>query len=82
VYLRDQLPAEIAPEGWNNWGKASNEQTAWFGEYEDRGPGARPADRVAWAHTLTAAEAKQFEPRRFLAGKDGWDPVKAAGGLP
>lgn len=82
VYLRDQLPEEIAPAGWNNWGKAANEKTAWFGEFEDKGPGARQSERVPWAHTLTAAEARQFEPLKFLAGADGWDPVKAAGALP
>src|SRR5690348_7954500 len=32
VYLGDQLPEEIAPAGWNSWGKAANETTAWFGE--------------------------------------------------
>lgn len=82
VYLRDQLPEEIVPAGWNNWGKEENEKTAWFAEFGDTGPGTRTAERVTWAHQLTAAEAKQFEPRRFLAGADGWDPVKAARELP
>lgn len=82
VYLRDKLPEEIVPAGWNNWGKTENEKTAWFAEYDNSGPGARTEERAAWAHQLTAAEAKQFEPRRFLAGKDGWDPVKAARELP
>jgi pectinesterase len=82
VFMRDQLPEEIVPAGWNNWGKAENEKTAWFAEYGNTGPGARTAKRVPWVHQLTAAEAKQFEPRRFLARRDGWDPVKAARELP
>lgn len=82
VYLHTELPANVSPAGWNNWGKASNEQTAWFGEYENTGPGARPDKWAAWSHRLTAADAKQFLPRNFLAGKDHWDPIAAAAKLP
>ena len=82
VFLSTELPAEIAPQGWNDWGKAANASTAWFGEYHNSGPGARTADRVAWSHRLTAAQAREFEPRVFLAGTDHWDPVAAASQLP
>jgi pectinesterase len=82
VFLRTELPANLNSAGWNNWGKTSNEQTAWFGEYENTGPGARPADWVSWSHRLTAAQARQFLPRNFLAGKDHWNPIAAAAKLP
>lgn len=82
VYLRDRLPEEIEPEGWNNWKNPENEETAWFGEYGSTGTGARPSERVRWAHALTRGEAEEFEPPRFLAGPDGWDPERVARGLP
>lgn len=82
VFMETELPANINPAGWNNWGKASNEQTAWFGEYRNTGPGAQIAERVPWEHRLTAAEAKRFLPQSFLAGADHWDPIAAAARLP
>jgi pectinesterase len=82
VFMRTGLPAEIASAGWNNWGKETNEKTAWFGEYGNTGSGARTESRVSWAHLLTEKEARQFEPKAFLAGKDHWDPVAEAAKLP
>ncbi|HEX4037805.1 MAG TPA: pectinesterase family protein [Acidobacteriaceae bacterium] len=82
VFMDTELPATIDPAGWNSWGKASNEQTAWFGEYRNSGQGALPAERVSWSHRLTAAQARQFLPRNFLSGKDHWNPVAAASKLP
>lgn len=82
IFMRTELPAQLRPEGWNNWSKASNEKTAWFAEYSNTGPGAVTANRVPWAHQLNAKEARQFEPRAFLAGSDHWDPAAAAAKLP
>lgn len=82
VFIDTELPAVIDSAGWNNWGKTSNEQTAWFGEYQNTGPGAHPADRVAWSHRLTAAQARQFLPQNFLVGRDHWNPLAAAAKLP
>ena len=86
VYLRTSLPAQIDPVGWNNWGRTSNESTAYYAEFNSTGPGASPATRTKWSHQLTAAEAKQFEPQNFLRGPagstDNWDPIKEAAKLP
>lgn len=82
VFLHTELPAEIRPEGWNNWGKEANEKTAWFGEFGNTGPGAATVDRARWAHQLTAKEAKAFRPQVFLAGKDHWNPLAEAAKLP
>jgi pectinesterase len=82
VYINTSLPADENPAGWNNWGKAANESTAWYAEYGSTGPGASPSTRVKWAHTLTPAEVDQFLPRNFLRGKDNWDAEAAAAKLP
>ncbi|MGB9147105.1 MAG: pectinesterase family protein, partial [Acidobacteriaceae bacterium] len=82
VFINTQLPGEVVPQGWNNWGSAANEHTAWYGEYHSTGPGARPSDRVPWAHTLTADEAARFQPGVFLAGADHWDASAEAARLP
>ena len=41
-------------------------ETAWFGEYRSKGPGASPQARVAWSRQLTAGEAETFSLARFL----------------
>lgn len=82
VFMKTELPAQVKPEGWNNWGKESNEKTAWFAEFDNTGPGAATASRVPWARQLTAKEAMQFEPKVFLAGTDRWNPVADAARLP
>jgi pectinesterase len=82
VYIDTELPADLNPVGWNNWGKASNESTAYYAESGSTGPGASPATRAAWSHQLTAAEAKQYLPAVFLAGPDHWNPIAEAAKLP
>ena len=76
IYLNTEMGAHIRSEGWNNWGKAENEQTAYFAEYASRGAGAKPENRVKWMHRLSKEEAQKFETENFLKGRDGWNPKK------
>jgi pectinesterase len=46
----------IKPEGWNNWGKQSNEKTAFFAEFNTRGKGANAKARAKWSHQLENAD--------------------------
>ena len=82
VYINTELPTDVRPAGWNNWGKTSNEQTAYYAESGSTGAGANPSARVRWSHQLTAAQAKPFLPAKFLRGKDRWDPEAEAKKLP
>ena len=77
VFLNTEMDAHIYAEGWNNWNDPAREKTAWFGEYNSKGAGAKINERVKWAHQLTKEEAKEFETENFLKGKDGWNPYKA-----
>ncbi len=56
-FIECELPANIVPEGWHNWGKVENESTARYAEYKCSGPGANAAQRVGWCRTLTGMEA-------------------------
>jgi pectinesterase len=82
VYINTELPSDIRPAGWNNWGKASNEQTAFYAESNSTGLGANPTARVPWSHQLTAVQTKQFLPARFLRGSDHWNLIADAKKLP
>jgi pectinesterase len=81
TYLRCEMGSHILPAGWNNWGKASNEQTARYAEYRSSGPGGSSEKRVAWARQLTEEQAKGITVKAVVGGKEGWDPVAEARGL-
>ena len=87
IYLHTWMGAQIDPAGWREWspGKTHSLDTAYYAEFDSSGPGgssgpAGPATtgparaRDPHAHWLTAAEAAQFAPMRWLAGTDGWNP--------
>lgn len=76
VFLNCWMGEHIRPEGWDNWGDAAREKTAWYAELGSSGPGANPAARVTWARTLNRATAAQFAPDAFLKGRDGWNPLR------
>jgi pectinesterase len=75
AFIRTEMAGNIRPEGWHNWGKPANEQTARYAEYASTGPGAQPAKRVPWARQLTAAEAGAYTVANILSGRDGWNPA-------
>jgi pectin methylesterase-like acyl-CoA thioesterase len=76
VFLHAQIDAPVIPEGWTEWERFGTPTlpTAFYAEYESTGPGADAKDRERYSHQLTAAEAEHWSPRKFLAGKDGWNP--------
>jgi len=71
VFLRCELPDIIRMEGWNNWGKESNEKTAFYAEYKSTGKGGKSADRVNWSHQLTENEYKSYTLENVFRG---WKP--------
>ncbi len=74
VYIRCELGGHINPAGWDNWGKKSNEKTAYYAEYQSTGPGAAPKSRAGFSHQLK--NLRKYDKETILAGKDGWDPVR------
>jgi pectinesterase len=76
VFLHTEMGAHIRPEGWENWGKVSNEATAYYAEFGSTGPGAKPQGRVKWSRQLTAKEAKQYTLKTIFAGPIGWEPAR------
>ncbi len=56
VFIDCEMGGHISPAGWNNWGKADNEKTAFYGETGSRGEGAKLSKRAAWAHKVKASD--------------------------
>lgn len=74
VYIHCELGKHILPEGWNNWGKKTNEQTVFYAEYQNRGAGANVKDRASFGKQLK--DISQYDEALILAGNDGWNPAK------
>ena len=72
VFIRCQMGRHIKPEGWNNWGKTSNEQTAYYAEYKSNGTGANPDKRAKWSHQLSNID--EYDVTEVLKGQDRWNP--------
>jgi len=82
VYINTSLPASVAAQGWDPWGKDSNQKTAFYAESNSTGAGAKPSARVAWSHQLTEEQTHQYLPDVFLRGVDHWRPESEAAKLP
>lgn len=74
VFINCELGKHISPAGWDNWGKASNEQTVNYAEYNSKGPGANPTARAPYSRQLT--DPTPFAITTVLAGNDGWNPLQ------
>lgn len=76
IYLNTWVGAHIVPTGWSDWKSALAPRlpTATYAEFNSSGPGADAKAREPYAKQLTAAEAKKYETRVYLAGSDGWNP--------
>lgn len=60
VFIRCEMPQQIAPEGWNNWDNPENEKTVFYAEYKNTGKGAGINKRVSWAKQLSDKEASDY----------------------
>ena len=67
----------VEPQGWREWhpGETKYLETVYYAEYNSTGPGAHPAEREPHTRMLTDDDAAQYETKRYLAGKDNWDPT-------
>lgn len=79
VFVRCDLGGHIAPAGWDNWGKKSNEETVTYAEYQSTGAGAHPSERASFGHQLKDLTGYSIE--EVLGGTDGWNPVKNGNAL-
>jgi len=66
VFIKCELPKQIAPQAWDNWGNPENEKTAFFAEYECTGEGFKPKERASWTHQLKKSEAERYTLKNIL----------------
>ena len=60
VFIRCEMPKQIDPQGWDNWGNPENEKTVYYAEYKNSGAGSDTKQRAPWSKQLTEKEAKEY----------------------
>ncbi len=76
AFIECDMTNVIKPEGWDNWGKVSNEKTAQFSEYQNSGEGGNLTNRrVKWSKTLSSRQVKNFD-KEIVLGKDFFEKKK------
>ncbi|XP_062175171.1 probable pectinesterase/pectinesterase inhibitor 25 isoform X4 [Alnus glutinosa] len=75
VYMQSYIGSLIHPVGWLEWDGTFGLDTLYYGEFENRGPGADTRMRVNWpGYTLmNASQALNFTVFNFTIG-DTWLP--------
>ncbi|KAG8365143.1 hypothetical protein BUALT_Bualt18G0073700 [Buddleja alternifolia] len=71
IYSNTEFNINVIPQGWDDWGKPSRQNTVVFGEYQCRGRGADRSRRVRWSKGMNYLEAKPFLDESFIRG-DLW----------
>ena len=70
VFMNCDLPKQINPAGWENWRNPSNEKTARYAEYNNRGEGSKTSERVKWARMLSKKESRKITRANVLKDFD------------
>ena len=76
LFMNCELGKHIRPEGWHNWGKKDNEQTARYLEYNNTGEGASKDGRITWSRQLTKKEAAAITLQHVFSIKSEWMPIE------
>lgn len=77
VFIRCDLPKQIAAEGWHNWNNPENEKTAYYAEYKNTGEGAATSKRVSWSKQLTDKEAREYSLENVFSNANSSVPLES-----
>ncbi|KAK8509769.1 hypothetical protein V6N13_093619 [Hibiscus sabdariffa] len=77
VVMESTLGDFIQPEGWTPWAGSAFEDSLYYAEYNNRGPGANLDRRVDWKgyHRIDRNTATEFTPQAFLLSRENWLPA-------
>ena len=65
IFINTKMDHSINQEGWNNWGKPSNELTAFYGEINSTGQGASK-NRVKWSKEINPNDSNFYSREKVL----------------
>lgn len=78
VFINSEFGAHILPEGWNPWPGdemfPEKQETTFYAEYNNFGPGAKTSERLEWTKQLRKKEAKKYTAANIFKRDDSWNP--------
>lgn len=66
IYAYTDMSSVVQPEGWNDNFKPQSHGQVFYGEYQNKGPGAAKTGRVKYSRELTQAEVSPFLTLGFI----------------
>lgn len=69
VFIKCELGKQIMPEGWTEWQKTNDVNTAFYAEYKNFGEGSDTNKRLHWTHQLTDKQAKEYTKENILKAR-------------
>ncbi|KAG0617706.1 hypothetical protein M758_4G009200 [Ceratodon purpureus] len=70
VFASTYMEEIINSQGWDDWGNKSADETVFYGEYNNNGPGASLAGRVSYTRALSSMEAAKYTHIDWINGSD------------
>nr|CAD1825498.1 unnamed protein product [Ananas comosus var. bracteatus] len=73
VYIESYIDSFVDPAGWTEWPGNQGQETLYYGEYMNSGPGSGVGARVTWHgyHVMGYNDATNFSVSNFIYG-DEW----------
>lgn len=76
VFINTKMGPHIVPKAWDPWKGdkmfPNKEETAFYAEYNSKGPGAAPGKRVEWSHQLNGEKAKLYRLENIFNKSKDW----------
>ncbi|KAL8121551.1 pectinesterase [Apium graveolens] len=73
IIMQSFIDKNIVPEGWSPWTGTFGQDTCYYAEYQNRGPGSDTSKRVKWKgiQNIIQEDAESFTASKFIQG-DTW----------
>ncbi|GAA0169945.1 esterase [Lithospermum erythrorhizon] len=76
VFIQCNMEALITPDGWLPWSGDFAIKTLYYGEFQNKGPGANVSARVPWSSKIPAEHVGSYTVQSFIQG-DEWIPTSS-----
>ncbi len=77
VIMNSFLDEHVRQAQWSTWSGNTNHETAYYGLYNNEGPGYSPDTRLDWTHVLTDEEAATYTMENIFAANVSSSPFSS-----
>ncbi|KAL2342931.1 hypothetical protein Fmac_004216 [Flemingia macrophylla] len=70
VFIDSFMEALVTPQGWMPWSGDFALKTLYYGEFQNKGPGADLSQRVPWSSKIPADHVLTYSVQNFIQGNE------------